>query len=59
MAGLNDFSQCVQECTDRLAAAGINASFADGSSQFISADIDPDLWRLLGNRADGEIVKPF
>jgi RNA polymerase sigma-70 factor (ECF subfamily) len=25
MAGHNDFSQCVQECTDRLAAAGVDA----------------------------------
>ena len=38
---------------------GLNASFADGSTQFISEDIDPVIWRLLGNRDDGEIVKPF
>jgi prepilin-type N-terminal cleavage/methylation domain-containing protein len=37
----------------------LNAAFADGSTRAISEDIDPAVWRLLGNRADGEIVKPF
>jgi prepilin-type N-terminal cleavage/methylation domain-containing protein len=36
-----------------------NATFADGSTRGISENIDPAVWRLLGNRADGEIVKPF
>ena len=36
-----------------------NASFADGSTRPISEDIDLKIWRLLGNRADGEIVKAF
>jgi len=35
---------------------GINASFADGSSKFISENIDLVVWQLLGNRADGEII---
>jgi prepilin-type N-terminal cleavage/methylation domain-containing protein/prepilin-type processing-associated H-X9-DG protein len=38
---------------------GMNCSFADGSTRFVSESIEPALWRLLGNRADGEIVKPF
>jgi prepilin-type processing-associated H-X9-DG protein len=38
---------------------GINVSFADGSAHFISETIDPALLRLLGNRADGEVVSPF
>ena len=37
----------------------MNASFADGSARAISEDISPAILRLLGNRADGEIVKPF
>jgi prepilin-type processing-associated H-X9-DG protein len=37
----------------------LNAAFADGSTRTVSEDIDPAVWRLLGNRADGEIVKPF
>jgi len=37
---------------------GINAAFADGSIHFIPDDIDPALLRQLGNRADGQIMKP-
>jgi prepilin-type processing-associated H-X9-DG protein len=38
---------------------GFNAGFADGSTRFVEQDVDPAVWRLVGNRADGEIVKPF
>jgi prepilin-type N-terminal cleavage/methylation domain-containing protein/prepilin-type processing-associated H-X9-DG protein len=38
---------------------GVNCSFADGSTRFVAENIDPAIWRLLGNRADGEIVKGF
>jgi prepilin-type N-terminal cleavage/methylation domain-containing protein/prepilin-type processing-associated H-X9-DG protein len=38
-------------------AGGVNASFADGSTRFITADIDPTILRLYGNRSDGEIIK--
>jgi len=38
---------------------GINAGFADGSVRFISNEIEPDLLHQLGNRADGQIMKPF
>jgi prepilin-type processing-associated H-X9-DG protein len=38
---------------------GINAGFADGSVRFISDEIEPDLLHQLGNRADGQIMKPF
>jgi prepilin-type processing-associated H-X9-DG protein len=37
----------------------INAAFADGSVQAVNEDVDPAVWRLVGNRSDGEIVKPF
>jgi prepilin-type N-terminal cleavage/methylation domain-containing protein/prepilin-type processing-associated H-X9-DG protein len=38
---------------------GANFAFADGSAQFISANIATELFRRLGNRADGEIVESF
>ena len=38
---------------------GINAGFADGSTRFISENIEPELLHQLGNRADGQIMKPF
>lgn len=38
---------------------GINVGLADGSTRFISQSIDAALLRQLGNRADGEIMKPF
>lgn len=37
----------------------IIVGFADGSTRAISESIDRELLRLLGNRADGQIVKPF
>ena len=38
---------------------GINVGLADGSTRFISQNTDKQLLRQLGNRADGEIMKPF
>jgi prepilin-type N-terminal cleavage/methylation domain-containing protein/prepilin-type processing-associated H-X9-DG protein len=38
---------------------GINGGFADGSTRFVGQRIESKVLRLLGNRADGEIVKPF
>jgi prepilin-type N-terminal cleavage/methylation domain-containing protein len=38
---------------------GFNANFADGSTRFVTETVDPAIWRLVGNRADGEIVKDF
>jgi prepilin-type N-terminal cleavage/methylation domain-containing protein/prepilin-type processing-associated H-X9-DG protein len=38
---------------------GVNLSFADGSSRFVSSGIDLEVVKRLGNRADGEIVEPF
>jgi prepilin-type N-terminal cleavage/methylation domain-containing protein len=38
---------------------GINIELADGSTRFISLNIDPQVFKQLGNRADGEIMKPF
>jgi prepilin-type N-terminal cleavage/methylation domain-containing protein/prepilin-type processing-associated H-X9-DG protein len=35
----------------------INIAFADGSVRAITSDIDLDILRKLGNRADGEVVK--
>jgi prepilin-type processing-associated H-X9-DG protein len=36
-----------------------NFAFADGSVRAIPRAIDPKLFRLLGHRADGEIIKDF
>ncbi len=36
-----------------------NFGFADGSVRRVSQSIDPDLFRLLGHRADGEILTRF
>src|SRR5262245_6864623 len=38
---------------------GVNVGFADGSTRFVNRLIEPKVLRLLGHRADGEIVKPF
>jgi len=38
-------------------AGGVNAAFADGSTRFLSSQIDPTILRLYGNRSDGEIIK--
>jgi prepilin-type N-terminal cleavage/methylation domain-containing protein/prepilin-type processing-associated H-X9-DG protein len=38
---------------------GVNVGLADGSTRFISQNTDKQLLRQLGNRADGEIMKPF
>jgi prepilin-type N-terminal cleavage/methylation domain-containing protein/prepilin-type processing-associated H-X9-DG protein len=37
---------------------GANFGFADGSTRFLSRNTTPDTLRKLGNRADGEIIKP-
>jgi prepilin-type processing-associated H-X9-DG protein len=36
-----------------------NFALADGSVRTIARSIDADVFRLLGNRADGEIMKDF
>lgn len=38
---------------------GVNVNFADGSTRFITESIAPEILHQLGNRADGEIMKPF
>jgi len=38
---------------------GFNTAFADGSTRFTTETVDPVMWRRVGNRADGEIVKDF
>jgi prepilin-type processing-associated H-X9-DG protein len=38
---------------------GVNVGFADGSTRFVSRNTAPAILKLLGNRADGEIVKEF
>lgn len=35
---------------------GLNATFADGSVQFIAYNIDADLFERLGDRSDGEVA---
>jgi prepilin-type N-terminal cleavage/methylation domain-containing protein/prepilin-type processing-associated H-X9-DG protein len=37
----------------------INVALADGSVRAISDQVDAQLFRQLGNRADGQIMKPF
>jgi prepilin-type N-terminal cleavage/methylation domain-containing protein/prepilin-type processing-associated H-X9-DG protein len=57
----------VQDVAESLIVGGfggyhpgvINAAFADGSTRALSENIEPAILRLLGNRADGEIVKAF
>ena len=36
-----------------------NFVLADGSARAIARSIDPDVFRLLGHRSDGEIMKRF
>jgi len=38
---------------------GVNVGLADGSTRFLSQTTDAQLLRQLGNRADGEIMKPL
>jgi prepilin-type N-terminal cleavage/methylation domain-containing protein len=38
---------------------GFNAVFADGATHFITETVDPAVWRLVGNRADGELIQSF
>jgi prepilin-type N-terminal cleavage/methylation domain-containing protein len=38
---------------------GVNIGFADGSTRFLAEKVDSTTFRQLGNRADGEIMKPF
>jgi prepilin-type N-terminal cleavage/methylation domain-containing protein/prepilin-type processing-associated H-X9-DG protein len=38
---------------------GVNVAFADGSTRFLSRSVQPAVLKLIGNRADGEIVKEF
>jgi prepilin-type processing-associated H-X9-DG protein len=33
---------------------GVNVVFADGSSKFITDDVDPKIWRALATRAGGD-----
>ncbi len=35
---------------------GMNASFGDGSVRFVKSSINPRVYQLLANRADGELV---
>jgi prepilin-type N-terminal cleavage/methylation domain-containing protein len=35
---------------------GLNAARGDGSVQFVSNEIDADLWRRLGDRSDGQLI---
>jgi prepilin-type N-terminal cleavage/methylation domain-containing protein/prepilin-type processing-associated H-X9-DG protein len=35
---------------------GANFAFGDGSVRFLKSSMDPAIFRLLGNRADGEVI---
>ena len=41
------------------AGDGVNFSYADGSTRYLSADIDSDVLANLGNREDGQVVQSF
>jgi prepilin-type N-terminal cleavage/methylation domain-containing protein/prepilin-type processing-associated H-X9-DG protein len=57
----------VQDVAESLIVGGfggyhpgvINVAFADGSTRGLSENIEPAILQLLGNRADGEIIKAF
>jgi prepilin-type N-terminal cleavage/methylation domain-containing protein len=34
-------------------------AFADGSVRSVTENVDPAVWKLVGNRADGQITTPF
>lgn len=38
---------------------GIHVGMGDGGVRFVSQNIDPQLFRHLGNRSDGELVGDF
>lgn len=38
---------------------GAQFALADGSCRFVQESIDPEVFRRLGNRADGEVIKRF
>lgn len=38
---------------------GVNIGLADGSARFLSQTVEPVTLHQLGNRSDGEIMKPF
>ncbi|OYW22125.1 MAG: hypothetical protein B7Z55_05015 [Planctomycetales bacterium 12-60-4] len=38
---------------------GVHALLADGSTRFVSENIDRIVWRAIGTRASGEIVGEF
>ena len=40
-------------------SAGANFALGDGNVRFISANIDLDLYRRLGNRKDGGLIGAF
>lgn len=40
-------------------SGGVHVCLADGSTRFVSDNIDLNLWRALGTRGSGEIVEEF
>ncbi|MGE3805372.1 MAG: DUF1559 domain-containing protein [Gemmataceae bacterium] len=38
---------------------GVNVAFADGSTRFLSDNIDPTTYQALGTRAGGEVLSPY
>jgi len=38
---------------------GFQAAFADGAARFVTENVDPAIWKLVGNRSDGKLVPQF
>jgi prepilin-type processing-associated H-X9-DG protein len=39
-----------------LHTGGVNVALCDGSTRFISNNVDPTVWSAMGTRAGGEVV---
>lgn len=40
-------------------SGGVNASLGDGSVRFFKSSINPNVWRALGTRSNGEVLEAF
>ena len=40
-------------------SGGVNCALADGSIRFVSNNVDDNVWRAVGTKANGEVVSDF